>query len=76
VACKSSAAERSAVRAAALRQGRHGKREQSDCGAEVHEAILRLIEILFLRRQTGPGCFFPRSLGPCFLPFDPSGASN
>jgi len=41
------------VRAAALRKGRHGKREQSDCGAELHEAILRPIEILFLGRQGG-----------------------
>lgn len=44
---RSSAAERSAVRAAALRKGRHGKREQSDCGAELHEAILRPIGTRF-----------------------------
>jgi hypothetical protein len=43
------------VPAAALRKDRHGKREQSDCGAELHEAILRPIEILFLGRQTGDG---------------------
>jgi hypothetical protein len=41
------------VRAAALRNGRHSKREQSDCGAELHETILRPIELLFLGRQTG-----------------------
>jgi hypothetical protein len=35
------------VRAAALRKGRHGKREQSDCSPEGHEIILRPIEFLF-----------------------------
>jgi hypothetical protein len=41
------------VRAAALRNGRHGKREQSDCGAEHHAAILRPIEPFF--RVARPG---------------------
>jgi hypothetical protein len=55
VSRKSSAAGRAGVRAAALRNGWHGKREQSDCGPEHHEAILRPIELLFLRCQTGDG---------------------
>jgi hypothetical protein len=46
------------VGAAALRKGRNGKREQSDCGAEHHETILRPIVFLFPGRQAGPGSFF------------------
>jgi hypothetical protein len=48
VARGSSIAERTGVRAAMLRKGRHGKREQSDCGPEHHGTILRPIGLLFL----------------------------
>jgi hypothetical protein len=41
VPCESSIAERSSVRAAMLRNGRHGKRDESDCGPEHHGSILR-----------------------------------
>jgi hypothetical protein len=34
------------VSAAALRNGRHGKREQSDCGPQHHGSILRLFQNL------------------------------
>jgi hypothetical protein len=44
---ESSIAGRAGVRAAMLRKGRHGKREQSDCGPEHHGTILRPIGLLF-----------------------------
>jgi hypothetical protein len=39
-----SIAERTGVRAAMLRKGRQGKRDESDCGPEHHGSILRPIE--------------------------------
>ena len=44
VPSESSIAERSGVRAAMLRKGRQGKRDESDCGPEDHGSILRPIE--------------------------------
>jgi hypothetical protein len=44
MSCEAPATERSGVPAAVLRQGRHGKREQSDCGPQRHGTILRPIE--------------------------------
>jgi hypothetical protein len=44
---ESSAAERSGVRAPVLRENRHGKRDQNDCGPGHHEMILHRIEFLF-----------------------------
>jgi hypothetical protein len=40
VACESSIAERAGVRAAMLRKGRQGKRDESDCGPKHHGTIL------------------------------------
>jgi hypothetical protein len=45
---ESSIAERSCVRAAMLRKGWQGKRDESDCGPEHHGSILRPIEVRFL----------------------------